>query len=83
MTYANIILIVAVCTLNLLSFVIGAAVGQKTKRGESIKLPSPTKAVSDYYTAKDEREEQKKLNTMMANIDAYDGTPLGQREIGR
>ncbi|MGN0733692.1 MAG: hypothetical protein ACI4LC_05920 [Emergencia sp.] len=80
MNYEILILVVSVCLINLLSFVAGAIVGQKSSRGEAVTIPTPVKVYQDYQVAKEEREEQEKLNVMMANIDAYDGTPMGQRD---
>lgn len=80
MNYQVLILVVAVCLLNLFSFVVGAIIGQKTSNGETVSIPTPTKAYKDYQVAKEEKEEQEMINIMMANIDSYDGTPLGQKD---
>lgn len=83
MNYEFLILVVAVClltVLNVISFTVGAIIGQKTSKGEAVNIPNPSKVFNEYKVAKEEREEQEKFNVMMANIDAYDGTPLGQRD---
>lgn len=80
MNYEVLILVVAVCLLNLFSFIVGAIIGQKTSNGEAVSIPTPTKAYKDYQVAKEEEEEQEMFDIMMANIDSYDGTPLGQKD---
>lgn len=66
------------------SFVIGVILGQKLNRNEKIEV-NPVKAIEDY---KEEREykreiqqEQTKLDIMLENIDNYDGTGIGQKNI--
>lgn len=68
------------------SFVIGVILGQKLNRNEKIEV-NPVKAIEDY---KEEREykreiqqEQTKLDIMLENIDNYDGTGIGQKNIPR
>ena len=66
------------------SFIIGVILGQKLNRNEKIEV-NPVKAIEDY---KEEREykreiqqEQTKLDIMLENIDNYDGTGIGQKNI--
>lgn len=68
------------------SFVIGVILGQKLNRNEKIEV-NPVKAIENY---KEEREykkeiqqEQTKLDIMLENIDNYDGTGIGQKNIPR
>ena len=83
----EIILILVVGTLNIACFFIGAKLGQKVAKGEKIELPSvnPIKAVQEHNEKKradkEAEREQERRNTIMQNIDRYDGTERGQRDV--
>ena len=70
----------------LLSFVIGVRIGQKVNNNETIRL-NPIKAIDEYKEEKEVKrqikETETKLNVMLDNIDSYDGTGLGQKDIPR
>jgi hypothetical protein len=78
---------IVICTIFgvflILSFVIGARVGQKIVKGEEVKveMPNPIKAIEKHLETKAIEKEADKLSVMMENIDNYDGTDLGQKEI--
>lgn len=79
------LLVLEVGALCLACFFFGAKVGQKASRGEEITLPK-----IDLAKAREEREEKKKedqerarLETILSNIDSYDGTSVGQKDIPR
>lgn len=68
------------------SFVIGVILGQKLNRNEKIEV-NPVKAIEDYKEErqykKEIQQEQSKLDIMLENIDNYDGTGIGQKNIPR
>ena len=68
----------------LLSFVIGVRIGQKVNNDEPIRL-NPIRAIDEYKEEKEVKrqikETETKLNVMLDNIDTYDGTGLGQKDI--
>ena len=70
--------------INLLSFVIGAKVGQDISKKKDISL-NPAKIVSEQVEQHKEKKkadlEERKLKTMLDNIDNYDGTGFGQSKI--
>ena len=70
----------------LLSFVIGVRIGQKVNNDEPIRL-NPVRAIDEYKEEKEVKrqikEAESKLNVMLDNIDTYDGTGLGQKDIPR
>lgn len=70
----------------LFSFVIGVRIGQKLNNNEPIRL-NPIKAIDEYKEEKEVKrqikETETKLNVMLDNIDSYDGTGLGQKDIPR
>ncbi len=77
------ILILLVGTLNIVCFFIGAKVGQKVVKGETIETPSfnPMRAYREEKSKKEADREQSRYNTIMENIEAYDGTGMGQKDV--
>lgn len=73
----------------LLSFVLGFNCGIKTKKEEQIEMPNLNliKTINERKIEKKEEEkrtrEQEIMETNLANIEAYDGTSIGQKEIPR
>lgn len=70
-------------------FFVGAKVGQKVSKGEEIKMPTidPVEAVREAYQRHEARQEarteQKKYDTILENIENYNGTPSGQKDVPR
>jgi hypothetical protein len=66
-------------------FIIGAKVGQSVAKGEKIETPSlPTiKLVKKHDDDKEAETERKRLDTIMRNIERYDGTGRGQEDVPR
>ena len=79
----EVLLLAVMGIANVLCFVIGAKVGMAVSKGEEIKLPSvnPVEAVRKHEAKKVADAEQSKIDTIMANIEAYDGTAYGQKDI--
>ena len=79
----TIVLVVLMGGMNLLAFLIGARTAQKADKGEEIKLPSinPMEAYKEHREKAEANKEQERLNTMLDNINNYDGTGLGQKDI--
>lgn len=67
----------------ILSYTLGLKNGQKLKNNEEIKMPevNPVKIVRNEIDAFEQRKKQDVYDTIMANIDNYDGTGLGQKDI--
>lgn len=76
--------IVAIVT-NIICFVIGARVGQKVDRGERVEFPSVNlaKAMRAREAERKARAERDRVNTIMENLENYDGTPFGQKHVPR
>lgn len=81
----EILLILTVGALNVACFFIGAKVGQKVTKGEPVEvsLPEPLKAIREREDAKEAKREQERLETILRNIDNYDGSENGQEEVPR
>lgn len=68
---------------NIACFMIGVNVRQKVDKGEEVKLPTvnPLEAVRAHQERKALEMEQDRIDTIMRNIDAYDGTSRGQEDV--
>lgn len=62
-------------------FFLGAKLGQTVTKGEDIKLPSINQAVRDHKARKEADIELDRFNTIMQNIEKYNGTPYGQEDV--
>lgn len=81
----TIILVISIGIMNILCFFIGAKIGQKVIKGENIKLPNPIKVIEEtkesWEFKKEQEEERERFERQMDNINNYNGTPLGQKDI--
>lgn len=77
----QLLLVVFICLSNIACLIVGAKVGQKAYRGEDIRLPNPVEKVQAFKDSQEYRKEQAATETMLHNIDVYDGTGLGQKDI--
>jgi hypothetical protein len=79
----NVLLILSIGTLCIACFFIGAKIGQKASRGENIELPHPIEAIRERQERKEKKQEADRFETIMRNIDTYDGTGSGQIDVPR
>ena len=83
----EVLLIIAVTAIvaasNIVCFMIGAKVGQKVSKGEEVKLPNvnPLEAYRAHKEKAEAQHQQSKIETILGNIDSYDGTGNGQKDI--
>lgn len=80
------VLLLAIMSLsNILCFLIGARVGQKVNKGEEVKLPTvnPVELYREQQARKEAEYKQSQFDTIMRNIDNYNGTPDGQEDVPR
>ena len=79
----DILLVLTVGTLCIGCFIIGAKVGQTASKGETIETPTvnPMKAYREREAKKEAQMEQDKIATIMQNIENYDGTGNGQKDV--
>lgn len=70
-------------TLNIVCFFVGAKVGQTVATGKEIETPAinPLKVVKEHQDKKQSEQEQKRIETIMRNIEAYDGTSNHQEDV--
>lgn len=79
----SILLLLIVGALNVVCFFIGAKVGQKAVKGEEIQAPeiNLTNPVKAYREKKKAEYEQDRIDTIMQNIESYNGTSAGQKDV--
>jgi hypothetical protein len=79
----EVLLLAVMGAVNIFCFLIGAKVGQAVVKGEKVEMPSidPLKAVREHEAKKEAQKEQDRLNAILRNIEAYDGTGRGQEDI--
>ena len=67
----------------ILAYTLGLKNGQKLKNNEEIKIPeiNPVKIVRNEIETFEQKKKQDVYDTIMDNIDNYDGTGLGQKDI--
>lgn len=77
------ILALVIGTLNVVCFFVGAKVGQKVVKGEPIELPSinPMEAIREAQEKREAEREQNQYDTVLHNIEIYDGTGNGQKDV--
>lgn len=81
----DILTIVATGVLCITCFLIGARVGQQVSKGEDIKTPTinPMEVIRQKQDKRQAEAEQNRIDTIMRNIEAYDGTDRGQEDVPR
>ena len=81
----EVLLVAVMAASNILCFMIGAKVGQTVSKGDTVKLPSvnPMQAIKEHQERKEAEKEQDKLDAIMRNLEAYNGTDNGQKDIPR
>ena len=81
----EVLTILVVGTLNVVCFLIGAKVGQTVSKGEEVKVPTvnPLKIYREHQDHKESERVQKRLDTILHNIECYDGTDRGQEDVPR
>lgn len=82
-----VLLAIVICLSNLLTFITGAKIGQKVAKQEPIEMPNlnPVKAVKNAIAEHKEFEkkqaEEEYYETIMHNVNIYDGTNAGQKRV--
>lgn len=79
----EVLLLLVMGLSNIACFMIGVNVRQKVDKGEEVKLPSvnPMEAVRAHQERKEAEKEKNRIDAILRNIDAYDGTSRGQEEV--
>ncbi len=78
----EVLMMVVIAVSNIACFITGAKIGQKTERGESIQIvPGPLTAPKHSRESKEDRLERERMEKILKNIDAYDGSEAYQQDI--
>ncbi len=79
----TLLIILIISVLNILCFIVGARVGQKVNKGETIELPTinPLEIAKKHEYRKEVEAQQNKIATIMQNIESYDGASYGQKDV--
>ena len=84
MSTIELIIILAVLgTLNVVCFYFGANVGSTVAKGEKIEVPNinPIAKIREHLDKREAQREQDRYETIMQNVENYDGTSNGQRDV--
>ena len=81
----NVMLVLTVGALCIACFFIGAKTGQTVSKGKDIELPNldPFKAYRAHQERKEAARERDREAIILENIETYDGTSNGQKEVPR
>lgn len=80
---ATVLTILVTGTICCVCFFIGAKIGQKVSKGEAVVLPSvnPIDALRERRGNKEAQMQADKYDTILRNIERYDGTAKGQEDV--
>ena len=79
----EVLLLAVMATANILCFVVGAKVGQSVTKGEKVEMPviDPMKAYKEHKAKQEAQQQQSVIDTIMHNVETYNGTAEGQKDI--
>lgn len=70
-----------VSALNIVCFLIGAIVGQRVFERKPVII-NPVKEIREYKEEQEVSKEEQRFQDIADNIDAYNGTSIGQKKLG-
>ena len=78
-----ILIIVAVGALNITCLFVGAKIGQTVAKGEKLEAPKiePLKEIREHKNKRAAAAAQSRTDIILKNIETYDGTGRGQRDV--
>lgn len=81
----EVLLLAVMAISNIFCFLIGARVGQKVTKGEEVELPTvnPMQAYREHEARREAERVKNKVDTILRNIESYDGTDHGQEDVPR
>ena len=79
----TILLVLIIGILCIVCFFVGAKIGQKVVRQETIELPklNPVEKVHEILEKKEKDKEEERYKVIAENIDNYNGTSIGQKKL--
>lgn len=73
--------VIIVSILNIVCFLIGAIVGQRVFERKPV-IVNPVKEIKEIKDNIEVSKEEQRFRDIADNIDAYNGTSIGQKKIG-
>lgn len=67
--------------INIMCFLIGVEIGQKTSKGEKVTITTPNKIITAIKENKERKKEEELNAKMLENINNYNGTAFGQKDL--
>ena len=81
----EVLVLLAFGAYGVVAFLLGAKVAQKACKGEPIELPkvNPMEKIKEHRERKEAEKQQEWKEAVLRNIEAYDGTANGQKDVPR
>lgn len=81
----EILTILAIGTLNVVCFFVGAKIGQKVAKGETIETPNlnPVDVWHEHKEKVEAFKEHEKYKAILDNVERYNGSAYGQKDVPR
>ncbi len=81
----TVLIIVTSSIFNIICFFLGAKIGQMVVKNEPVRIidKSPIESIREKQDSKELKKQQEIDDVIKHNIDVYDGTSLGQKDIPR
>lgn len=81
----EVLLLLVMGIMCIVCFMVGAKVGQAVSKGEKIETPTvnPLKAYREREARKEAEYEQSVVDTILRNVEAYNGTSDNQKDVPR
>lgn len=81
----EVLLLAVMAISNIFCFLIGARVGQKVTKGEEVELPTvnPLEVYREHEARREAERVKNKVDTILRNIESYDGTDHRQEDVPR
>lgn len=81
----EVITILAMGFVCMACFLTGAKVGQAVAKGEKVETPNlnPMQAIKEHKERKEAQKEQELLDAVLENLDNYNGSAQGQKDLPR
>lgn len=79
------ILLLIMCLANIACFIVGAKVGQMVSKGKEIEMPTinPVEIARQNASRRAAEKAQNRFDVIQENINNYDGTGAGQKDVPR
>ena len=68
-------------TFIILSYTLGLINGQKLSKNKDIKIKTIPQVIKEHKQEKEDLKNEERINTILSNIEKYDGSGLGQEEV--